>query len=200
MIGIISHGYANVANVCNAVKYLDFAPKIINKPDDMSNTVKLIIPGVGSFGAAMQNLNKTGLTEAIIDEAGKLTPILGICLGMQLMYSESTENGLSKGLGLIPGTVQKMPWCEKLPHIGWNNLEIIDSRSRLFDITNGSNYFYFLHSYHCLPDNKNDIVSLTSYGGTFVSAVQRNNLFGTQFHPEKSHNNGLEILRKFLEL
>ena len=201
MLGIIDYNMGNLASVYNACSKFTKDLKKKKNADDLKNLDKIILPGVGAYKDAMQHLENSGLKDAILDFANSKKPLLGICLGMQLLFESSEEFGYTKGLGLIEGKVvkfdkSKMSSDLKIPHMGWNKIENKDNQ--LFkDLKNP--YLYFVHSYHIITDDKN-IIGKTNYGYEFASAVNKDNIFGFQPHPEKSHNNGLKILENFINL
>ena len=191
----------NLASVYNACSKFTKDLKIVKNADDLKNLDKIILPGVGAYKDAMQHLEKSGLKDAILDFANSKKPLLGICLGMQLLFESSEEFGYTKGLGLIEGKVVKFDKSKmgsdlKIPHMGWN--KIVNKDNPLFKNLQNP-YLYFVHSYHVVTDDKYTIAT-TNYGYDFVSAVNKDNIFGFQPHPEKSHNNGLKILENFINL
>lgn len=203
MIGLIDYNMGNLRSVTNAFEKLGFAIEIVKDANEVSQYEKIILPGVGAFKDAMDCLHERGLDEAVKAFAHSGKPLLGICLGMQLLFDSSVEFGQSKGLGLIEGEIVKFdtsrfPTRLKVPHMGWNEL-FIAQESPLFKGMPESFYLYFVHSFHAQCDDKYTI-GKTVYGYEFPSAVQKNNVFGFQPHPEKSHANGLAILKNFVEL
>ena len=191
----------NLASVYNACQKLDSKAKIITKPEELKNFDKIILPGVGAYGDAMQHLKDSGLDEAIIEYKNSGKYLLGICLGMQLLFNESDEFGIHKGLGIIDGQVIKFDSKKtqdlKIPHMGWN--EVITKDSPIFKNLPKEFYLYFVHSHHIISDEKN-ILAYTDYGYKFASIVNQDNIYGIQPHPEKSHNNGLKLLDNFIKL
>lgn len=201
MLGIIDYNMGNLASVYNACSKFTKDLKIVKNADDLKNLDKIILPGVGAYKDAMQHLEDSGLKDAILDFANSKKPLLGICLGMQLLFESSEEFGYTKGLGLIEGKVVKFDKSKmgsdlKIPHMGWN--KIVNKDNPLFKNLQNP-YLYFVHSYHVITDDKYTIAT-TNYGYDFVSAVNKDNIFGFQPHPEKSHNNGLKILENFINL
>lgn len=202
-VTIIDYGAGNVWSVCNAIKYLGYQPHLTSDPIKVRHSGILILPGVGSFYRAMTMLNNKKLVEPIQDAIrSKESKILGICLGMHLMAEKGTEDGLAEGIGLIPAQVNKfsnMPIGDKVPHMGFNAVTSNIS-SILFNGLPRTADFYFAHSYRikALSSDIGD-VSLCGYGGSFLAAYENENVFATQFHPEKSQHNGLKILKNFLE-
>jgi glutamine amidotransferase len=198
MISIIDYGMGNLGSISNMLKKIGTASKRASNTEEILKAEKIILPGVGSFDNAMEKLITLGFTDALKEKAVSETPILGICLGMQLLGSSSEEGDL-KGLNLIPGIIRKFPQIEGLtiPHMGWNNVIIKDKK-----IYNGleENKFYFVHSYYFEPENDKHIASTTNYGFDFVSSVKKLNIYGVQFHPEKSHKYGMKLLSNFVML
>ena len=194
-VAIVDYGMGNIKSVYNALKYLGAKPIVASAPSKL-NAEKVIIPGVGAFGNGIKNL--VPFIPKIDAALASDTPLLGICLGLQMLFEGSEESPGVKGLAAIDGKVVKIPTKLKLPHIGWNRLEIKNKTCPLFDDVDDG-YAYFVHSYHPLP--KEDVVAATThYGCEITAGVWKNNIFGTQFHPEKSGATGLRILKNFLEL
>ncbi len=203
IIGLIDYNMGNLRSVINAFETLHVPLKMVHTEDEMMSCDKIILPGVGAFGDAMKALNQKGMTEAIKTFADSKKPLLGICLGMQLLFESSMEFGKTKGLGLIEGEIIKFDTSRfnerlKVPHMGWNTLRVT-KKTPLFHDMPESFYLYFVHSFHAKCDECYT-VGETLYGYTFPSAVQKDNVFGFQPHPEKSHHNGLKILKNFVEL
>lgn len=201
MVGIVNYGIGNLASVQNAILKLGGKVRIESNPAELKNYDRLILPGVGAFGEAMENLEKSGMKESILEFAKNGKPLLGICLGMQLLFQKSYEFGEHFGLGLIEGEIIKfdkklLREDEKIPHMGWN-LVYKTQNSPLTKDLEENFYLYFVHSYY-LGDFKNAI-GISHYGVDFAALVQKDNLFGIQPHPEKSHNIGLKILENFLK-
>ena len=202
MIGIVDYGVGNLASVHNGLKY--FSPnsdiRIVTTRGELSECAKLILPGVGAFGDARRLLQVHDLDEQIVREAGKGKPILGICLGMQLLASRSFEGGEASGLDLIPGNVVRFTGAGiKVPHMGWNVVRQETSCPLFKDIENPSD-FYFVHSYHFQCRARADTLATAEHGERFAVAVWRQNVYGIQFHPEKSQRNGLLLLKNFVDL
>ncbi|CAI8596613.1 unnamed protein product [Vicia faba] len=200
VVTLLDYGAGNVRSVRNAIKFLGFEIKDVQTPEDILNASRLIFPGVGAFAPAMEVLSKSGMGEALCSYIEKDRPFLGICLGLQLLFESSEENGLIKGLGLIPGTVGRFDSSKgfRVPHIGWNALKIAKDSEILDDI--GNHHVYFVHSYRAMPsdDNKEWVSSTCDYGDKFIASIRRGNVHAVQFHPEKSGDVGLSILRRFL--
>jgi len=203
MIAIIDYNMGNLRSVENAFLKLGKKVTIVKNPDELKNYDKLILPGVGAFGDAMKHLKENSSDEAIKEFAKSGKPLLGICLGMQLLLESSDEFGNHDGLSLISGVVEKFDKSKfntplKIPHMGWNKLNI-KKQSPLFDNLQQSIYLYFVHSHHVKCDDEFTIGE-TEYGYKFTSAINKENIYGFQPHPEKSHENGLKILKNFTEL
>ncbi len=197
MIVLVDYGMGNLRSVEKALQKIGGNVKLSQDPDDVRRAAKLVLPGVGAFGDAMKNLKKRGLDVAIKEEVAAGKPFLGICLGLDLLFEESDEHGLHRGLGLLPGRVELLPTRLKIPHIGWNRIAIQKQSRLLQGVPNGS-YFYFVHSYIVVPQKDSDILCTTEYGCEFVSAVERDNISAFQFHPEKSSTLGLTILQNYV--
>ncbi|KAL3508466.1 hypothetical protein ACH5RR_027867 [Cinchona calisaya] len=200
VVTLLDYGAGNVRSVRNAIRFLGFDIKDVQTPEDLVNARRLIFPGVGAFAAAMDVLNRKGMAEALCYYIEQDRPFLGICLGLQLLFESSEENGPVKGLGLIPGIVGRFDSSRgfRVPHIGWNSLQITEGSDILNDI--GNRHVYFVHSYRAVPsdDNKEWISSTCNYGENFIASVKRGNVHAVQFHPEKSGDVGLSVLRRFL--
>ena len=196
MIAIVDYGMGNLRSVEKALEKVGAEVNVTRDPDELRRADRIVLPGVGAFGDAMTNLEKRGLVEAIKEEVAAGKPFLGICLGLDLLFEESDEHGLHRGLGLLPGRVELLPTRLKIPQIGWNQVAIRKQSPLLAGIPDGSS-FYFVHSYAVVPRQESDILCVTEYGCTFVSAVERGNIAAFQFHPEKSSSLGLTILRNF---
>ncbi len=203
MITIIDYKMGNIGSVVNMIKKIGYESLVTSDVQKILSAQKIILPGVGHFDKAMRNLHELNLIgvlnqKAIIEKV----PILGICLGMQLL-SEVSEEGNSNGLGWIKGEVRRFAFDEnskklKIPHMGWNTINPIKDSPLLENLNNNSR-FYFVHSYHFICQNPEDILCTTEYGYTFVSAISHNNIMGVQFHPEKSHKFGMTLLKNFIE-
>ncbi|MBE0429619.1 MAG: imidazole glycerol phosphate synthase subunit HisH [Thermoleophilia bacterium] len=198
MIAIIDYGMGNLRSVEKALEKVGAEVRVTRDPDEIRQAGKLVLPGVGAFGDAMENLRKRNLTDVIREEVQSGKPFLGICLGLDLIFEESDEHGLHQGFGFLPGRVELLDTGFKIPHIGWNQARF-EKQSRLLDGVPDGSYFYFVHSYAVVPRQETDILCTTDYGGTFVSAVERDNIAAVQFHPEKSSSLGLTILKNFAE-
>lgn len=202
MLAVIDYGAGNLRSVLHALKYLDARDvRLVRAPEQLAGAGKIILPGVGAFGAGMQQLAAQGLIEPLRAAVGAGLPYLGICLGMQFLFEKSDEMGDHAGLGLLPGYVTRFPadLRLKVPHMGWNALQACYSSPLLADLPTPS-YAYFVHSYYCVPAQPTDTLISVQYGIDFCAGVQRDNIYGVQFHPEKSQRTGLQILRNFLAL
>jgi glutamine amidotransferase len=205
MITIVDYGMGNLRSVHKAVERVGYDAQVTADPQEVLDASKIILPGVGAFRDCMRNLKELHLLEPVIKsiEAGK--PFLGICLGLQLLFEESDEFGTHQGMGVLPGKVTRFaedirdPETDQpypIPHMGWNTIEIKKETPFFAGIENNS-FFYFVHSYYALPQEIKDIAATTPYGIEFASAVQRDNIHAVQFHPEKSQEVGLRLLRNF---
>lgn len=194
---VIDYGLGNLASVANALTKLEIPFEVSGSPAVVGKAKALILPGVGAAGQGMKNLKAGLLDTAITEQVKRGVPILGICLGMQLLFS-SSEEGNTKCLGLVPGAVKKFQTNLKVPQIGWNQVTAAPDSKLLKNIKDES-YFYFVHSYYCQPDDTETAKGLTNYDAQFCSVVELGNIFGAQFHPEKSGDSGLQILRNFWE-
>jgi glutamine amidotransferase len=201
-VAVVNTGLCNLDSMQRALSNLGVGTVLANTPADLSGCDRIILPGVGSFGAAMAALNESGFAPALQAAAVSRTPILGVCLGMQLLADRGYEGGTIDGLGLIGGEVRRLnprDSIEKLPHVGWNEV-IHDGRSALLDGVSSGTDFYFVHSYHFVPSSDAMAVARTPYCGGFVSVIQDDQLYGAQFHPEKSQKAGSAILRNFINI
>ena len=200
-VTIVDYGMGNLRSVQKAFEKLGFPATIVRSPGDIARADKLVLPGVGAFRDAIGELNRLDLSSAIVDHLCAGKPFLGICLGLQLLFDVSYEDGEWQGLGVLPGKVVRFEARPelKIPHMGWNELQI-DRPNRLLDGMASPVSVYFVHSYHVVPAEREVIATHTEYGTPFVSMVARGNLFATQFHPEKSQQVGLKLLQNFAQL
>jgi len=203
VIGIVDYNMGNLRSVYNAFEKIGKKVDIVKDMDKLKSYDKIFLPGVGAFGDAMKSLKETGMAEAILSFARSGKPLLGVCLGMQLLFDKSYEFGETKGLGLIEGEIvefdrSKFQTRLKVPHMGWNEV-FIQKNSPLLKGIADETYLYFVHSFHATCADE-FIVAKTTYGYDFPSVVQKDNIFGFQPHPEKSHENGLKILKNFIQL
>ena len=200
-VGVIDYGASNIFSVVRALNSLGASTKIVKTPEDFKNTDKLVFPGQGSMGACSKKLSENNLRDSLIDALNNF-PFLGICLGLQILFSESEESEGEKGLNIFSEKIEKFSEFEdktvKIPHMGWNQVEISQNHFLLKGIKSNEN-FYFVHSFASKEANQNEIFSKTFHGEIFNSAVGKDNIFATQFHPEKSGKSGLKILKNFLD-
>lgn len=202
MLAVIDYGAGNLRSVLHALTSLGVSSlRVVRAPHEMKGATKLILPGVGAFGAGMDQLRAQDLVAPIHDAVAAGMPTLGICVGMQFLFESSDEMGTHEGLGLIKGHVTRFPEQIglKVPHMGWNQLIPTRESGLITGIAPGS-YAYFVHSYYCAPTDPADVLLTTDYGFPIASAVQRGNLYGVQFHPEKSQRTGLQLLANFVEV
>ena len=206
MIAIVDYGMGNLRSVQKALERVGGDARLIRTPGELSAADKIVLPGVAAFGDAMAQLRALGLIEPIIDAVRGGTPYLGFCLGLQLLFDVSYEDGRHEGLGLLPGKVVRFEFDAStagrrlsVPHMGWNQVRTARPDPMLEGIDSGT-YFYFAHSYYVVPADGEVVATMTDYGTEFVSAVRKGNIFATQFHPEKSQAAGLRILQNFVNL
>ena len=197
-IAVIDYGAGNLKSVTKAFEYLGYSADIVSSPEELKKYDALILPGVGAFPKCMEMLRKRGLAEVIVAQAQE-KPLLGICLGMQMLLDSSTEMGGDQGLGLIPGKVERIDTDLKLPHIGWNSLKIVNPNPLTKGLSDGD-YVYFVHTFAAKVSESADLALTTDYGNPVTAMVAKGNVFGCQFHPEKSGDVGMTILRNFGEL
>lgn len=209
MTAIIDYDAGNIKSVYKALEHLGVQAKVTRDRNDILSADHIILPGVGSFGDAMEKLNSYGLCDTIREAVDKGLPFLGICLGLQLLFESSEESPGTEGISVLKGKIVKIPpFMEKLPdvgerparipHMGWNSITV-NPKSRLFKGIPNDSYVYFVHSYYLKAECEKDVAATTEYGVSIHAAVECGNVFATQFHPEKSGNVGLEILKNFTE-
>ncbi len=202
MIVVIDYGLGNLRSVSKALEAIGAEVEVTNDPQKVTQAKAIVLPGVGAFGQGIENLKKQSILPSILRsiEAGK--PFLGICLGLQLLFTESKEHGICKGLNVIKGKAKRFGDVSKIPHMGWNQVSINRPKDNygkpdLFQGIPDGSYFYFAHSYYVEPDDKKVVIGRTEYGLEFSSVVNKDNVWGVQFHPEKSAERGLKFLDNF---
>jgi len=202
MLVIINYGLGNLASVLNMVRKVGGNASVSSDPNEILSATKLILPGVGSFDYGVSQLHSLGLISVIQEMASKGTPTLGLCLGMQLLAKRSEEGQLD-GLGFIDAEIRRFSFNSNstfhIPHVGWNHVSVV-KENPLIPNDGSEQRFYFTHSYHAVCSNEADVLAMTEYGYPFCSAYSRDNIFGVQFHPEKSHRFGKALIKRFLEL
>ena len=201
MIAIVDYDAGNLKSVEKALIYIGEKPLVTDDSEVILSADKIILPGVGAFGEAMEKLKARGLVDTLRKAVEKGIPLLGICLGMQLLFDGSDESEGVEGLSILPGKITRIPanGVDKIPHMGWNSLEF-PKQSKLFDGINEGAFVYFVHSYYLQADNEEDVAATTEYITHIHAAVESGNVFGCQFHPEKSGEVGLSILKNFVSL
>ena len=202
MVAIVDYGVGNLFSLKSSLEAIGASAFVSGDENEIRNANKIILPGVGAFGDAAEKLRLSGLGEVVVSEAEKGKPIMGICLGMQLLFEKSFEYGEHQGLGLVKGEIRPIaeviPKELKIPHIGWNALNFKGEKSRIFKYINDGDFVYFVHSFYGAKCD--DVIATSEYGAPLTAAVENGNVFGCQFHPEKSGEVGLNILRAFCEL
>lgn len=199
MITIIDYAINNLRSVEKAFLSMGLSVEVSDKPEKIRQAEKIVLPGVGAFADAMANLQAKNLVDVLREKVRAGTPLLGLCLGLQLLFSESEEFGNTVGFNFIPGKVRRLPKTVKVPHIGWNQLHLQRRDPLLEGIREGS-FVYFVHSYYAAPEDSEDVLATTDYELEFPSITRRGNVWATQFHPEKSQDVGLRILRNFARM
>lgn len=200
MIAIVDYGVGNLRSVLHAFEMVGADAALVKHPEELAAAERIVLPGVGAFGECVGRLRASGFVEALEEEVrSKGKPLLGICVGLQLLAREGHEMGIHQGLNWIPGTVERfnVPRPLKVPHVGWNDV-IPEGATSMFKGIGKDRSFYFVHSYHLVPDDPAHIAARCEHGETFTAAILRDNVFATQFHPEKSQQNGLKILENFI--
>lgn len=204
MIAIIDYGMGNLRSVQKAFELYCSEVRVSASINDILASDKIVLPGVGAFGKAMEELQKRNLVNIIVDVIEKGKPFLGICLGFQLLFSESEEGGRIEGLNILKGKVRKFKNMNglKIPHMGWNQIRITNDerRTTILDGISDGSYMYFVHSYYVEPEDRGIILCETEYGNIFTSGIHRDNIYAFQFHPEKSQSRGLRIIKNFVEI
>ena len=198
MIAIIDYGAGNIRSIEKALEYVEASVQVTDEPDIVNKAQAIVLPGVGSGGAAMSRMTERGLDDAIRKATQQGKPFLGICLGMQLLADHHAE-GEVDGLSLFPGEVRRIPHGPKIPHMGWNQVKPQHTTLDIFDNIPQDAYFYFAHSYYVEPQDSQGVAAVTDYGSPFCSIIVTEQVWGTQFHPEKSGSVGLQLLNNFLK-
>jgi len=196
-IAVIDYDMGNIKSVENSLVKAGAGVKVTSEPGVIEKSSAVVLPGVGAYRDAIKNLEELGLVEVIVGSVRK-KPFLGICLGMQLLFDYSLEDGRNRGLGILRGSVEKIPPGLKIPHMGWNQIDIKMDDSRMLAGIRSGEYFYFVHSYHVIPEDRSIISSTTEYGSELVSSIEKENISGFQFHPEKSSSMGQVVIKNFI--
>jgi glutamine amidotransferase len=200
MIVVINYGMGNLRSVVKTLEKAGADVLITSDSNEIEKARGIVLPGVGEFSKTMENLKKLNILETLSNSILKGIPYLGICLGLQLLFTESEEGNGSQGLNIIKGKVKRFVNNMKIPHMGWNQIKIRNKKCKILEEIPDNSYFYFAHSYYAIPEDKHVIVATTDYGIEFVSIIQKGNILGTQFHPEKSSELGLKIIKNFCQL
>jgi imidazole glycerol-phosphate synthase subunit HisH len=198
-VAIIDYGVGNLRSVEKAFSAVGVDAVITSDTERLMAADRLVLPGVGAFGTCMSELHRRGFVDVVLDRVRGGIPLLGVCVGMQMLFEQSSEFGKTKGLGLLKGSVNRFKDDLVVPHVGWNQVGQTSTSPLLNDVSENS-FFYFVHSYYCEPTDKDTIVGETEYGVTFASVVANKNIYGVQFHPEKSQKEGLQLLKNFSNL
>jgi len=196
MIAIVDYGMGNLRSVEKGFNKVGIDARVTSSPQVIDDAGAVVLPGVGAFKDCIRNLTDLSLTSAIVTAVNKGKPYLGICLGLQVLFSESEEFGTCRGLDIFRGKVLRFQISEKVPHMGWNGVDLVNRPPIMKDIPDGS-FFYFVHSFYVAPEDSSIVAATTDYGVTFTSTVCKHNVFATQFHPEKSHGLGMKVLEGF---
>ena len=196
-MAVVNYGVGNLRSIRRGLEKSGATVKITHRPTDLLSSDAIVLPGVGAFAPAVKNM--APIAHVVAEAMKKGKPILGVCLGLQLLFTQSSEGGSVKGLNFISGDIVKLPDMVKTPQMGWNTLKIVQSHPLLEDVKDGS-YVYFVHSYYPQPTDSDVVVTTTEYGVRFASMVAQKNLFATQFHPEKSSKTGLTMLKNFVRI
>ena len=197
MIGIFDYGVGNLLNLKNAIDHLGLENCIVQNSDELESCTRMLLPGVGAFAPAMLHLRGSGMFKRLQEKVEFGMPLLGICLGAQLLLEESSEDGKCRGLGWIPGKVRRFQHSLKVPQIGWNQVQF-QQKDQIFKRLRTSSYFYFVHSFQLKVKKRNHLIATADYGVMITAVVGRDNMIGTQFHPEKSQGMGLRLIQNFL--
>ncbi len=199
MIAIVDYGIGNLGSVTKGFRHVGAETVLTGEPALLRSAEALVLPGDGAFAAAMEELRQRSLVEVLLEAVHSGTPLLGICIGMQLLFEESEEHGRHPGLGVLPGRVRRFDDALVVPHMGWNRLDVRRAH-KLFGGLPEQAYVYFVHSYFCEPARAEDVLATAEYGGDFAAIVGRDNVLGVQFHPEKSQEVGLKMVKNFVDL
>ena len=199
MIVLVDYGMGNLRSVQKAFQYYGADLKTSSLKKDVEKAGKIVLPGVGAFTHAMKELRRRGLVDLLKEKIRDGTPYLGLCLGLQLLFTESEEGRKVKGFGIIEGRVRRFRGTLKVPHMGWNTLKLAKKNCPVLKGVQDQDYFYFVHSYYGVPRDTSWVAATTKYGVSFCSAVWKENIFATQFHPEKSQSSGLRIIKNFID-
>lgn len=203
MVAVVDYGVGNLFSLVSSFKAIGVSAVVTGDEEEIRKADRIVLPGVGAFGDAAEKLRKTGLDKVITDEADKGKELLGICLGMQLLFDKSYEYGEYDGLGLIKGSIQPIadviPKDLKIPHIGWNSLKFTEEKSKIFKYISDGDFVYFVHSFYGANCSES-VIATTDYGAELTAAVGKDNVYGCQFHPEKSGEVGLKILKAFCDI
>jgi glutamine amidotransferase len=198
MISIVDYGLGNLGSVTKAFRHVGAEARLSASPDELRAADALVLPGDGAFGATMDEIRRRGLVEALREAVAAGKPLLGVCIGMQVLFDESEEHGRHRGLGLLPGRVRRFPGPLPVPHMGWNRLRPLRAHPLLAGVEAGA-YVYFVHSYYC--EATDDVtIAVSDYGADFAAVVGRDNVLGVQFHPEKSQTVGLRMIENFVRI
>ena len=195
-IAIIDYGVGNLRSVEKAFAAVGVDAVVSGDKDELQTAERLVLPGVGAFATCMSEFERHDLKDLVVGRVEQGTPLLGVCVGMQMLFEESSEFGRTKGLGLLKGQVNRFDESLVVPHVGWNQVGKTSPSPLLNDVSDKS-FFYFVHSYYCEPADQETIVGETEYGVTFASVIAKKNIYGVQFHPEKSQSAGLQLLKNF---
>jgi glutamine amidotransferase len=199
MIGIIDYGMGNLRSVQKGFERVGYEAQILSTPDGLEDASGLVLPGVGAFGDAMTNLKQSDLIDPIVKSVSDGIPFLGICLGLQLLFTQSEELGVHRGLDILPGRVVRFPQGQRVPQIGWNQIHVRRESPLLEGVPDGA-FFYFVHSFFVDPERGGDVIATTDYEIDYCSIAGNDRFFGVQFHPEKSQDAGLRVLKNFAQI
>jgi len=199
MIGIVDYGMGNLRSVQKGFERVGTEARIVSTPEAIAESTGVVLPGVGAFGDAMTNLKQSDLVDPIVKSVSEGVPFLGICLGLQLLFAQSEELGSHRGLDILPGKVRRFPEGQRIPQIGWNQIHKRQDNPLLEGVPDGA-YFYFVHSFYVDADRDSDVVATTDYDIDYCSIAGQDRFFGVQFHPEKSQDAGLRVLKNFSDI